>query len=129
MMMMELEEEGFLPQLSDEVLLLVVKCAYDAHDVVLADAEHRSPPPAADRALVEVMSALGLVSRRWRRVACDPTLWRQRHDTVFGGAPFPHLRPPFPRTFLLIFILYSIFYLLVYYYYFSMINTKMNCLF
>jgi hypothetical protein len=98
-MMMELEEEGFLQQLSDEVLLTIVKCAYDAHDVVLADAEHRSLPAATEPvALVEVMSVLGLVSHRWRRMACEPTQWRQRHNTVFGGAPFPHLQPPFPRT-------------------------------
>ena len=102
------QEEGFFQHLSDEVLLMIVKFAYDAHDVVLADAEHRSLPAATEPvALVEVMSALGLVLRRWRRVACDPTLWRQRHDTVFGGAPFPHLRPPFPRTSNI--ILYSIY--------------------
>jgi hypothetical protein len=92
------QEEGFLQHLSDEVLLMIIKCAYDAHDVVLAEAQHRWPPVAEPGALVEVMSAVGLVSRRWRRLACDPTLWRQRHDIVFGGAPFPHLRPPFPRT-------------------------------
>ncbi len=96
--MMELEE-GVLQQLSDEVLLTIVKCAYDAHNVVLAEAEHRALPAATELvALVEVMSALGLVSHRWRRVACDPAQWRQRHNIVFGGAPFPHLQPPFPRT-------------------------------
>jgi hypothetical protein len=109
------QEEGFFQHLSDEVLLMIVKFAYDAHDVVLADAEHRCTPPAADRALVEVMSALGLVSRRWRRVACDPTLWRQRHDTVFGGAPFPHLRPPFPRTSHILYF-YIYFYILFIFY-------------
>ncbi len=59
-MMMELEEEGFLQQLSNKVLLTIVKCAYDAHDVVLADAENRSLPAATKPvALVEVMSVLG----------------------------------------------------------------------